>query len=46
MTFDNQKAEKKQLVRISYIISSVFFFFFCGNVHLLDTDTVCFIRLV
>lgn len=28
MTFDNQKAEKKQLVRISYIISSVFFLFF------------------
>lgn len=28
MTFDNQKAEKKQLVRISYIISSVFFLLF------------------
>ena len=28
MTFDNQKAEKKQLVRRSYIISSVFFLLF------------------
>lgn len=28
MTFDNQKAKKKQLVRISYIISSVFFLLF------------------
>ena len=28
MTFDNQKAEKKQLVRISYIIRSVFFLLF------------------
>lgn len=28
MTFDNQNAEKKQLVRISYIISSVFFLLF------------------